>query len=167
MSYFSYIEWAAIIGSAAVGLWAWEWHDRRARRRQELALRELGLNSMEPMLMAPDWEFYQSHLGRSVPPELRELYSRTDLVLSPSGADCASAESLNCFQPISRESLEESLECYSLGIVPIALSVSGDPLYLKPGDPMNAVYILRHDGGEAIHTPDVATFVNGLSVTPA
>ena len=130
-------------------------------------MRALGLRSIEPQLLAPEWEFYEAHLGRPVPPSVRDLFSRHDLILSPLGADSDSGESLNCFQPITPDSLTESKECYGIEIIPLALSESGDPVYLKPGDPHNTVYILHHDGGEAVHTQDVDSFVRGLSPTLA
>lgn len=96
-------------------------------------------------LLNPDWAFYERHLQRPAPPALRELYGDESLLRA-----CAfykgKREEINSFEPLDESSLVDTPGDLGHEIVPIATSVCGDPIYLRPGAAeSNKVYIAYHD----------------------
>ncbi len=101
------------------------------------------------LLRQPNWEFLEAHLNRPAPPALEELYSDARLLLAENldySDDCTIA----FFAPISRDGVWVDSR---LGYDPFvfAMTISGDPIYLKPGaSEPDGVYVTFHDGGDAL-----------------
>ena len=116
----------------------------------------------ERQLLAPDWTFVERHLNRSVPQALRELYANRPL-LTATNLTCGDTP-INTFEPLTEDSLLDTAAELGFDILPIATTVFGDPIYLRPGaDNGETVYVTHHDGGDtAVFAESVAQLVAGL-----
>jgi hypothetical protein len=134
------------------------WSKRNPPEKLEAERKEI-----EKRIIAPDWDFYQEHLSRPVPPQLKELWSDSDLVTS-CGVDYDEDNWISTFNPLTKENLIEHKEVFDIEIVPILTTGFGDPVYLKPGsNEADCLYITYHDGGEtAVFEESVDQFVKTL-----
>ncbi|MGB0744539.1 MAG: hypothetical protein ACPGSB_08430 [Opitutales bacterium] len=121
----------------------------------------------EIKILSPDWSFYENHLSRSVPGELKELWSDSTLVTS-GGFDYDGENWVSTFNPLSEETLIEHKQVFEREIVPILTTGFGDPVYLKPGaTEVNRLYITYHDGGDTeVFEEDITSFVKKLKSQP-
>lgn len=156
---------SALLGMVIIGLpalrYAWKGRFTSApERTPEMIAAERA--EREERLLQPDWLFFESHLGRPVPAALKELYADRELVLSEN-LDCTAECSIAFFEGISRDGVwvDSHLGCDPLVF---AMSVVGDPVYLKPGaTEADAVYVTYHDGGDTqMLAPSVDDFVARL-----
>ena len=122
-----------------------------------------GRKAHEERLFRPDWEFYQRHLQRQVPPALRELYADKDL-LTAASLNSTNANRINDFQPLDEAGLVEANPVLNFDIAPIATTDVGDPIYLRPGKTeADTVYITHHDGGDTeVFAESVAAMLGQL-----
>lgn len=116
----------------------------------------------------PDWHFYEQHLQRGVPIELRNLFDNRALTLSKDIVSYKD-EVLSSFAPLDNEGLIETREWIGFDVVPFATSITGDPIYLRPGpDEGNAVYVTYHDGGDTEEiAPHISDFFRQLVIRHA
>ena len=134
--------------------------------RRRLAVRHgwagLPKDEHEQLILAPDWTFVEQHLGRPVPRALRELYSDRSMITRTNLAFAGTP--INSFEPLTRQSLLGTASEIGFDILPIATTVFGDPLYLRPGaDSGETVYVTHHDGGDtAVFAESIAQLVAGL-----
>ncbi len=115
--------------------------------------------AIEQRLVQPDWKTYELHLGRAVPPELREWFSSAARL----SASYQFKDYYVTFAPIDLEGEKEAAWVLP-GIMPFASS-DGDPIFLKPGSSeSDAVHIAYHDGGGTEElAPSVNAFFSALS----
>jgi len=117
----------------------------------------------EQRILHPNWEFYEQHLQRPVPPALRELYADGTLV---SALDLAygNSEHISAFAPLEIEASLDTQSIFGFDAVPIASNQFGDPIYLRPGSSeADTVYITHHDGGDTeIFAESVAAMLSSL-----
>jgi hypothetical protein len=114
-------------------------------------------------LHRPDWQFFEEHLQRPVPPALKRLFANA-LLVEHSGRPLMFGEiHVTAFEPIDREATVDAQEWLGLEVVPIASS-DGDLIYLRPGaSHSDAVYITYHDGGDTeVLAEDAEAFVSAL-----
>lgn len=119
-------------------------------------------------LLQTDWDFYKRYLQRPVPAALRELYSDTELLITTCASYRGKRAEITSFEPLNEDSLIDTHEEIGHDIVPIATSVCGDPIYLKPGPKeADTVYILYHDdpGHVEVFAVSVAKMVEKAQVT--
>lgn len=116
----------------------------------------------ERQLLAPDWTLVERHLGRPVPRALRELYANHRVLTATNLTFAGTA--INTFEPLTEGSLLDTADELGFDILPIATTVFGDPLYLRPGaDGGETVYVTHHDGGDtAVFAESVAQLAAGL-----
>lgn len=121
-----------------------------------------GRRAYEDRILHPEWDFYERHLQRATPRELRALYSDRRLVLAE-GIEFDEAHYISTFTPLDEAELVETRDLFGLDVIPIASS-EGDIIYLRPGlSETDAVYITYHDGGDTWQlAPDVSTFLTVL-----
>ena len=116
--------------------------DSRSKTKERMACEE--------RLLQPDWEFYETHLGRPVPTALRELYGDRNLIAAsdlPIPGDAVVAR----FQPLDSDALVDSVPVLNCDFLPIATTTSGDQVLLRPGKSAgDVVYLLAHETGELI-----------------
>lgn len=104
-------------------------------------------NEYEQKILSPDWSFYERHLLRAVPEQLKELWSDGELV-KRGDFDYDEENWVSTFNPLTEETLREQKEIFEKEIIPILTTGFGDPVYLKPGPKeKNRLYITFHDGG--------------------
>ncbi len=117
----------------------------------------------EESLLRPDWTFYEHHLQRPIPAALRELYADRDLV-TDGGFSYDKNIGIGSFEPLNEQCLLDTRDQVGTGVVAIATSDYGDPIYLRPGSGgPDKVYLTFHDGGETIVLADtVAAFLTRL-----
>lgn len=122
----------------------------------------------ESRIGSPDWHFYEQHLQRGVPVDLRRLFDNRALTLSKNIVSYGDQE-LSSIAPLDSEALIETQEWIGFDVVPFATNITGDPIYLKPGpDEGNAVYITYHDGGDTEEiAPHISDFVRQLEIRHA
>jgi hypothetical protein len=134
--------------------------------RRRLAVRHgwMGIPraAYERQLLAPDWTFVERHLDRPVPRALRELYANHSVLTATNLTFAGTA--INTFEPLTEGSLLDTADELGFDILPIATTVFGDPLYLRPGaDGGETVYVTHHDGDEtAVFAESVAQLAAGL-----
>lgn len=155
----------ALMGMVIIGLpallYAWKGRFTLAQRKTpEMLAAERA--EREERLLQPDWSFWESHHARPVPAALKELYADRELLLSEN-LDYTDECSIAFFEAISRDGVwvDCHLDCDPLVF---AMSVVGDPIYLKPGSSeADAVYVTYHDGGDTqMLAPSVDDFVARL-----
>lgn len=110
-------------------------------------------------LQSPDWSLYQTHLQRSVPNALKEMF----LTPAAVGEAYYFSDLYVTLAPIDRLALEERWPLPD--ILPFAES-DGDPIFIKPGAMTpDTVFIAFHDGGDIDElAPNVETFLSGLQI---
>ena len=135
----------------------------RVRRQNPPAQRAAEREAFRQRLLRPDWEFYQRHLQRPVPPALRELYADPALLAAKSLA-YTEGDRISSFNPLTPEDLVEAKSWLGFDLVPIATSDFGDSIYLRPGSAEpDVVYITYHDGGETeVFAESVAAMLKQL-----
>jgi cell wall assembly regulator SMI1 len=121
--------------------------------------------AVENRLLHPDWEFYEKHLMRSVPEELRILFANHDILKSDFNIEFDDIY-ITSFEPIDSEGYVDSQKWGVKNIVAFA-SMDGDQIYLRPGEKENnAVYITYHNGGDTeVLFPDIADFVRRVQAS--
>ena len=114
-------------------------------------------------ILNPDWTFYEQHLKREVPPAIRRLFDDSDIVLSQA-SECCGDQIISRFGALDAVGLSETREWTGTDVVAIAYTLSGDPIYLRPGEnESNAVFITYHDGGDTEEiAADSAAFVDSI-----
>ena len=119
--------------------------------------------AVEASLLQPDWSFYEHHLQRSAPADLRALYADEKLITSML-LNYSDECSINTFESLNESSLYEGAEDTAPPVVVFATTDFGDPIYLKPGPTeSDAVYVTYHDGGDTeVLADSVAGFVDRL-----
>lgn len=119
-------------------------------------------NALKNRLIHPDWQFYEKHLMRPVPDELRKLFANHDILLSDRNIEFDDIY-ITSFEPIDPVGNLESQKWLGFDIVAFA-SMDGDLIYLRPGsNETNAVYISYHDGGDTeVLFPDIADFTKRI-----
>ncbi|MDX1433730.1 MAG: hypothetical protein R3286_14905 [Gammaproteobacteria bacterium] len=106
---------------------------------------------------APDWEFYERHLGRPVPPALKRLYETKDFSMHPI-VEIEGREYY--FHPI-RESQIVAESVLGHGVLKFAETELSEPVYLKPGadNHGNTVYYLKDNKTDAVLFDDISDLV--------
>ena len=102
----------------------------------------------EDRILRPDWEFYERHLRRPVPPALRELYSDRRLV---TGQVLTLRDELDIgtFESLEECGLIEMPQENCDEVIAIATTCFGDLIYLRPGPAeSDKVYLTYHDSGQ-------------------
>jgi len=143
------------------------WYTLKGRfsLRPEVSQEELAAErqAVEASLLQPDWSFYEHHLQRAAPAELRALYADEKLITSTL-LEYSDECSINTFEPLNESSLYAGAEDTAPAVVVFATTDFGDPIYLKPGTAeSDAVYVTYHDGGDTeVLADSVAGFVERL-----
>ncbi len=141
----------ALLGFVVIGLPAlWFALKGRFTLRAEPSAEQLAAErvAFEERLIRPDWDFYARHLQRPVPPAIRELYSDQSLIRS-GGFDYHSSLTIGTFGPICEDAVLDQCDPAGGAVVAIAVTDSGDAIYLRPGPTApNTVYVTYHDGGD-------------------
>jgi hypothetical protein len=134
----------------------------RARRNSPENL-AANRRNYEQRILRPDWEFYERHLERPVPPVLRELYTERELITAQ-GFDYSDSERISTFGPLDVEGSLDTQPLLGFDAVAIATNEFGDPIYLRPGfSEPDIVYITHHDGGDTeIFAESVSEFLDRL-----
>lgn len=115
----------------------------------------------EDRLLRPDWAFYERHLQPPVPEAIRELYADRTLLTSD-GFEYSDSHELSTFNPLDEQGLIDARPRMEFEVVPIATSICGDPIYLRPGpSEPDTVYITYHDS-EPIETEVFASSVASM-----
>lgn len=120
-------------------------------------------------LLNPDFRAVERRLGCSIPPEIRELYADTELMLKkdflirPTGASETLEEfDIACFVPVDVESVESWWPAEDRKFI-IVHTAGGDPYFVELSliqpDPL-PVFVTYHDGGDTLKVSDsLAQFV--------
>lgn len=139
------------------------WQKRNPPKKLEAQRKEL-----EKRILSPDWDFYERHLSRPVPLQLKELWAQSEIVTS-GGFDYDEDNWVSTFNPLTEETLIEHKNVFEREIVPILTTGFGDPVYLKPGEgERNRLYITFHDGGDTeVFEEDIDLFVKKLKSQPS
>lgn len=137
------------------------------RIRNPPAKREAERRARWERVMAPDFTFYEQHLGRAVPSALRALYADRELVQAlplPCGD-----EVIDALEPLDAHSLVDDDDGLGGAVVPIARTDFGDPIYLRAGArEADTVYITHHDGSDTqVLAVSVDALVTALRVAAA
>jgi hypothetical protein len=113
-------------------------------------------------ILNPDWQFYEKHLMRIAPEDLRLLFSDHDILLSDRNIEIGDIY-ITSFEPIDAEGLLKYQKLLGYDVIPFA-SMEGSSIYLRPGaNESNAVYINYLDGGDTeVLYPDIASFTKRL-----
>ncbi len=125
-------------------------HIKEARRRRRNPPEKVASDrrAYEERILHPDWEFYERHLERPVPPALRDLYADRALVIMQ-GLDYSDDERISTFGALDEQGLLDTRPWLGFEAVAIATSDIGDPIYLRPGaSEADTLYITHHDGGD-------------------
>ena len=102
----------------------------------------------EALILKPDWALYERHLQRPAPAALRELYADRRMV-TDGGLNCGDKHIIGTFEALNETGLLDTQDQLGFGIIPLATSDCGDPIYLRPGpSESDIVYITYHDGGD-------------------
>jgi hypothetical protein len=138
----------SIVGLAVLVLWI---RDRFANashaRRNPQEKRAAERKAYEHRILHPDWEFFERHLGRPIPAAIKELYADRELVTS--GITYGDDDFISTFMPLDANAPLDTRDYVGFDIVPIATSICGDPIYLRPGASQpDTVYVTYHDGGD-------------------
>ncbi len=115
----------------------------------------------EDRLLRPDWAFYERHLQRPAPEAVCELYADRALV-TLDGLEYSDSHELSTFNPLDAQGLIDARPWMEFEVVPIATSIFGDPIYLRPGpSEPDTVYITYHDS-DPIETAVFASSVASM-----
>jgi hypothetical protein len=140
---------AILVGLPVLILWG---RDRASRawwrRRNPPEKIAAERRAYEARILKPDWAFYERHLQRPAPEELRELYADRALIIAQD-LDYSKSDRISTFDPLDEEGLLETQPWLGFDAVAIATTDFGDPIYLRPGaaEP-DVVYVTHHDGGD-------------------
>lgn len=134
------------------------WHTKNPPEKLEKERKEY-----EEKIKQPDWNFYERHLERSVPTQLKELYQNENLITS-GGFNYNESFDVSTFEPINAQALAEAKKVFEKNILPILSTGFGDAVYLKPGkNEENKIYITYLDGGDTeIFENSIDDFVRKL-----
>jgi len=118
----------------------------------------------EEKIKNPDWMFYEWHLQRPIPDQIRVLYGNEPVIIS-GGFDYDENTWISSFEAISKENLLGKEMGFDVPIVPILTTGFGDPVYFKPGSKeANTLYVTYHDGGDTeVFESSLDKFVQKIS----
>lgn len=113
----------------------------------------------------PDWNFFEQHLCRDVPPSITRLYTDFDIGMWPM-MKLKDREAGLC--PIDKKSLSSgTTELLGHEVVPLAFDDCGQAIYLKPGINTPDIVYVYDAGVEEILFQSVDDYVEALRLSGA
>jgi hypothetical protein len=99
-------------------------------------------------ILTPDWACVERHLGRPVPPALRDLYADRELI-TRRDLRYTNEQAFSTFEPLDEQAILDSRRWLGFEAVAIATTEFGDAFHLRPGAAeKDTVYLTHHDGGD-------------------